>query len=187
VLSKYLQGANPRAKARSVRTAELCQSVARELKLSQREIDDIRVAALLHDLGNVEITTQAISRALGTLEAGPATHKFLGTELVHSLSTVLEGALPLLVNQDDAARDYLTDEEGYKPGEAPVGARIIRAVRVYDDLTSGVAGAPAVSAEEALSTLRSDASGEYDSYVINAIGRVARRATWTEAAEPALT
>jgi HD-GYP domain-containing protein (c-di-GMP phosphodiesterase class II) len=51
VLSKYLQGANPHAKARSIRVAELSQLVAEELKLSQKEIDDIRVAAVLEPAG----------------------------------------------------------------------------------------------------------------------------------------
>lgn len=122
VLSKYLQGGNPRVKARSVRIAELSQMVAEELGLSQKRVDDVRVAALLHELGNVEITTQIISKAFDTLEAGLPRHTFLGTELVHSLGSVLEGALPLLANQDDAVRDYLTSEDPSKPGEMPIGA-----------------------------------------------------------------
>ncbi|MBM80314.1 MAG: hypothetical protein CMJ78_06935 [Planctomycetaceae bacterium] len=56
VLSRYLQSANPRLKARSERVAEVSERVAKELKLSAKEIDDIRVAALLHDVGSIEIT-----------------------------------------------------------------------------------------------------------------------------------
>jgi HD-GYP domain-containing protein (c-di-GMP phosphodiesterase class II) len=184
VLSKYLQGGNPRTKARSERIAELSYLVAKELRLSQKETDDVRVAALLHDLGNVEITTQVISKAFDTLEESPTKHKFLGTELVHSLGSVLEGALPLLVNQDDAAHDYLTKEGGFKPGEAPLGARIIRAVRYYDDLTTG-GGKPTDTVEHALKKLRTDACGDYDSYVIDALERVVRKTTRVGAAEPA--
>ncbi len=187
VLSRYLQGANPRTKARSERIAELSQHVARELKLSQKETDDVRVAALLHDLGNVEITTQIISRAFDTLESSPARHKFLGTELVQSLGSVLEGALPLLLNQDDAARDYLTNEDGFKSGEAPLGARIIRAVRQYDDLAAGVPGKTADAIEPALKKLRTDPSGSYDSYVIDALERVVRKSVRFAAVEPAYT
>lgn len=185
VLSKYLQGANPRTKARSVRIVELSHQVAEELKLSQKEIDDVRVAALLHDLGNVEITTQTISRAFDTLGANPTKYKFLGTELVHSLGSVLEGALPLLVNQDDVARDYLTREEGFKPAEVPLGARIIRAVRCYDDLTTSAAGESTNAVDYALNKLRTDASGGYDSYVIDALERVVGKPARSAAAAPA--
>ncbi len=55
VLSKYLQGANPLLEARSSRVAELSQRIGRRMHLSAREIDNIRVAALLHDLENIKI------------------------------------------------------------------------------------------------------------------------------------
>ena len=57
VLSRYLQSANPHLKDRSLRVAELSQAVAGRIRLSPRQIDDIRVAALLSDIGKIEITT----------------------------------------------------------------------------------------------------------------------------------
>lgn len=120
VLSRYLRRSNPHTKSRSVRVAELSQLVTEELGPPRKQIDDIRVAALLHDLDNVEITTQVISKAFGSLEARHARHTFTGTELMHSLGSVLEGALPLLAGQDDAVRDCLGDAVGI--AETPLGA-----------------------------------------------------------------
>jgi len=186
VLSKYLQGGNPHVKGRSVRVAELSQMVAEELRLSRKEIDDIRVAALLHELGSVEITTQMISRAVDTLEAGPRKHTFAGIELVQSLGSVLEGALPLLVNQDDAARDYLTQANNKTQlGGPPLGARIIRTARAYDDLTAGAGGEPSHAPEQALELLRADAESGYDADVLDALARVGRRSNRTVKLEPA--
>ena len=54
VLSQYLQSAQPRLKARSIRVAEISHQVAEAMKFSPRQIDDIRVAALLYDMGNIE-------------------------------------------------------------------------------------------------------------------------------------
>ncbi len=71
VVSRYLQSANPKHKAKSTRIAELSQKLAEEIKLSRKQIDDIRVGSLLHDLGNVTITTQILSRAVDTLETNP--------------------------------------------------------------------------------------------------------------------
>ncbi len=187
VLSKYLQSANPKVKARSARIAELSQSVAEELKLPRKEIDDIRVGSLLFDLGNIEITTQLLSRAVDTLEATAgkrSTYTFSGTELVHSLSTVLSGAMPLLLTQDDAVRECLAAERGDSDSGVPLGAKVIRSVRAIDALTSGEDG-PRVLPERAVQELRKDISGGFDPEVLDAIERVLRRSNKPAPAVPA--
>ncbi len=135
VLSRYLQSAHPRLKDRSVRIAELSQKVAGELRLSAKEIDDIRVAALLYDVGNIEITTSVIRKAVGALEGekdGSFEQTIQGMDLVLSLGSVLNGAVPLLLNQDqelEAASETLGTNVSRV---VPLGAKIIRAVRAYD-------------------------------------------------------
>jgi HD-GYP domain-containing protein (c-di-GMP phosphodiesterase class II) len=189
VLSTYLQSADPKVRARSIRVAELSQSVAREMKLPQRQIDDIRVAALLHDLGNVEITTKLLTKAVDTLEANGSKaekHTFLGADLVHSLGAVLHGAVPLLVNQDEAVREILAAEEGSGGGEIPLGAKIIQAVRTYYALTARDYGQPPRPLSEVLKELRADPSGDYDQAVVTAIERVIARTNKVKPLEPAL-
>ena len=189
VLSKYLQSGNPKIKARSVRIAEMCQLAAEEMSLSRKQVDDIRVGALLHDLGNVEITTKLISKAVDTLEADPTRsdkHTFLGMDLVHSLGGVLHGAVPLLMNQDDPARNGLAMDDEVGRQEIPLGARIIRAVRAYDALTVGDWGEAKGSSGRALLELRKAPTGEFDDEVLNAIERMARRLTTASSSpEPA--
>ncbi len=180
VLSKYLQSANAKVKARSTRIAELSQAVAEEMKLSRKEIDDIRVGALLYDLGNVEITTQLLSKAVDTLEANPgktSSYTFSGADLVHSLSSVLRGAMPLLLNQDEAVRECLTSSGERAIADAPLGAEIIRAVRAHDGLTWGETGRNAANPQKALQELRQDITGGFDPAVLDAIDRLERRAS----------
>ncbi len=187
VLSKYLQSGHPKIKAKSVRVAEMCQMVAEEMRLSRKQIDDIRVGALLHDLGNVEITTKLISKAVDTLEADPTRsdkHTFLGMDLVHSLGSVLHGAVPLLMSQDDPARDGLAMEDEVECGEIPLGARIIRAVRGYDALTVGDSGEPKSSSARALLELRKSAPSEFDDEVLNALERMAKKSSMPSSSEP---
>ncbi len=187
VLSRYLQSANPQVKARSTRVAELGQKVASEMKLPRKEIDDIRVGALLYDLGNVEITTQVLSKAVDTVEADPtkaSTFTFLGTDLVHSLGSVLSGALPLLLNQDDAVRECLTAEEDKASGDIPVGAKIIRAVRAYDALVANNTGDPGTTPHNAVQELRRDIASGFDPDVLDAIERCVRRSTTPSSTEP---
>ena len=182
VLSQYLQSAHPSLKARSVCVAELCQQVATEMRLSSKQVDDIRVAALLYDMENVEISARVIRRAVGSLESSsetPTTYTFQGRDLVLSLSSVLSGAIPLLLNKElfTAADEKAAESEH---GDIPLGARLIRAVREYHALTTGESGGPPLSSEEALDELRIDASADYDPQVVEALARCLAKAPAVE-------
>jgi len=173
VLSRYLQSADPQLKARSHRVAELCQRVAGEMRLSPREIDDIRVAALLHDMENLEITARVLSKAVGDLEGAPRSgdeHTFHGTELVHSLGSVLTGAFPLILNLNEGPAGGLP---GIAPasGEPPFGARVIRTVREYDRLLHGDFGELGGTPEDVINELRLDVTANHHPAVLHALGR----------------
>lgn len=189
VLSKYLQSGNAKVKARSTRIAELSQAVAEGMKLSRKEVDDVRVGALLHDLGNVEITTQLLNKAVGTLEASPAktsSYTFRGTDLVHSLGAVLRGALPLVLIQDDVVSEYLP-EEAAASQDSPRGARIIRAVRAYDALLHAGTDEIASTPSDALREMRKDVGSSFDSDVLDAIDGCVRRPVKRSTLVPAAT
>jgi len=183
VLSKYLQSGNPRVKARAIRTAEIAQLVADELRLSQQQVDDVRVGALLWDLENVEVTTKLLNRAVDTLEGHPTLserHTFLGADLVHSLAEVLRGAVPLLITQvadGDAATS--TSADAAHLYEVPIGARIIRWVRAFDRELSSASTPWEQSALQSLSRIRAGATGEKDMQILSALERVVRR--WKQA------
>lgn len=171
VLSRYLQSANARLKARSIRVAELSQKVAVAMKLPIKLVDDVRIAALLFDIGNVEVTTRVFRKAVGTLETDPAKleqHTFRGIDLIHSLGTVLSGASPLLVHQHDVGNDPKSQSD------IPLGTRIIWAVRSYDEMTSDPqpAGRRALDSKGALAELRRDEDCGYDREVVDALERV---------------
>jgi response regulator RpfG family c-di-GMP phosphodiesterase len=178
VLSKYLQSANPRLKDRATRVAELCQKVATELRLPAQEVDDIRVAALMLDLGKIEVTTRLVSRAVDTLESNPAPlqqHSFHGIDLVHSLGAVLKGAIPLLASQGDAVFGAAQDDAPHARIDEPIGARIIRAVRAYDSLTGGSLTENWSDPHEALAELARDPAFAAEASLRRALQRAVLR------------
>lgn len=171
VLSQYLQSARPTIKARSIRVAELCQQIAAAMNLSPRQIDDIRVAALLHDIGNIEVTTKIIRRAVGTIEdevTGTEGHTFQGTDLMLSLGSVLKGAVPLLLNQDESISASKTTGSTKPSLEVPIGARIIRAVRAYCTFADS-AGAARFAPVEIVKELRRNRAAAFDADVLDAL------------------
>ena len=188
VLSRYLQSANPHLKDRSLRVAELSQAVAGRIRLSPRQIDDIRVAALLSDIGKIEITTKLIDRAVNTLQADPGRLEqdtFQGTELIQSLSTALSAdILPLLDPDSTILYECDTGENGQMDTRTPIGAKIIRTVRAYDDLTQGTLGTPALASPEAINELRSDKAAEHDDEIVNALEHSVTQASGGLVEEP---
>jgi len=175
VLSQYLHSANPKWKARSNRVAELSQQVARRLKLSSRELDDIRVAALLHDMENIEITSRVIRKAIGDLDDDSkncSQHTFHGTDLVRSLGSVLSGALPLLADQRDALDVDAIGTEIPRHGETPFGARILQTVRAFDLIVNENPAYDDVSPWQALDELQTDASVRHHPAVLHALEQV---------------
>ena len=172
VLARYLQSAHPKLKDRSKRVAQLSEAVARELKMPTRDCDDIRVAALLFDMGNIEITARVIRKAVGGLETAqdPEQHSFHGAELAHSLGSVLSGAFPLLMSQGEA------EPLGQHPIPAaiPLGAHIIRAVRTYDSYIYETKWGPGDGSamEDAILELRRDIDASIPEHVIDALERV---------------
>jgi len=184
VLSKYLQNGNPRVKARSTRTAEIAQMVADELGLSRQRIDDVRVGALLWDLEDVEVTTRLLSRAVDVLEGQPSGHEkhtFLGTDLVHSLTEVLRGAVPLLLTHGYESGGGSGDNDSSFGPDAMLGAHIIRMVRLFDLRCSPVSsrtdgtGGSGRGAIQAVAELRKTPGDPRDREILDALERVVER------------
>ncbi len=173
VLSRYLQSANPKLKDRSNRVADLSEKVAQQMKLSEREVDDIRVAALLQDMENIEITAKVIRSAMGHLEEEykSSQHTFYGTDLVHSLGAVLTGAFPLVLNQNNATPFGSPTDDKDHSSEVPFGARIIRTVRAYDTLTCDGIIPSDTTPREAIDELRSDTDANHHPAVLHALKR----------------
>jgi len=182
VLSHYLQSAHPSLKDHSHRVASICRQLAEHLKLGQKEVDDIRVAALLCDMENIEITARVIRKAIGDLgeEQKPGgQHTFHGTELVQSLGPALLGAFPLVLNQSTAEQQRAAGGAG-STTQVPLGARIIRTVRAYDALMHSKWGLPNTTPADAIKELWRDIEAEHDPMILHALERIVTRGNQVE-------
>jgi hypothetical protein len=171
VLARYLKSADPALNDRSKRVAALSEQVARQMRLADREVDDIRIAALLQDVQNIEVTAKVIHRAVGDLQANSReTHTFRGSDLVHSLGSVLAGALPLIMYDTVDADEATCTASDHNQRDASFGARILKTVTQFDALVQF--GSKSASPQEALRTLRADLDGEHHPAVLHALEQV---------------
>lgn len=190
VLARYLASADPTMKDRSLRIAELAQATARQMRLSSREVDDIRVAALLQGIENVEVTARVIGKAIGEVGARARSlhdqHTFHGSDLVQSLGSVLTGALPLLCTSNRQFNfDLGTPQTNPVPNNS-FGARIIQTVSAYEAMVeSGEAGESTSS--QLLVRLRDDISAEHHPAVVHALQQVLAAQNEKAPATPRLT
>ena len=175
VLARYLQPGESAAQHRSQRISKLCERVAHRLGLPEAEIDGIRIAALLHDLQNLEITARVISKAVGDFsEPRPALGQrtIRGTDLANSLSEVLSKALPLLLVETNESETSVADPESDPADHRSFGSLILRTVRTYDALAYGRRGERVMKPEQALEQVRDQLDFSHHPSVLFALQHV---------------
>ncbi len=176
VLARYLNSSDPKVCDRTAKVAQVSQQVAAQMRLSDKEIDDVRVAVLLQDIENIEVTARVIRKAMGDLaEPGRKNqleHTFHGSELVQSLGSVLTGALPLLGNRSEYPDLDEADAANHATAGHSFGAQIIRTVRDYVTLLYRDSS---MDPREALDALENGLEGDYHPAVIHAVKQVVLR------------
>ena len=100
--------------------------------------------------------------------------RFHGIDLVHSLGSVLKGAIPLL-SHEESTLGWCAEGISVTTSNMPLGARVIRLSRAYDDMTEGGLHGHWSTPEEAIQELRRLAPSTIDAPILDAIEAVAER------------
>lgn len=178
-LINALEAKNVYLAGHSARVAALCATIAHELELADEDIDQIRMAGRLHDLGKIGVREEVLNKG------GPLTEE----EYQHVQSHVTIGAQILSpLTHLGPIVDYVRhhhehwDGSGYPDGLAgegiPIGARIIGAGEVYDALSTARPYQDQLTPEEAVERMRALVGKVIDPGVMEALARaVARRQT----------
>ena len=126
ILIKYLETADAYTKSHSERVAAVSSVLARRMGLSSAEVQNVWSAALLHDIGKIEVMELVRKEApLDEHEKAQVdAHTELGAQLILTTGTVLKDVIPLIL-------DHHTPYEN--GGDSlPLGARIITVADTYD-------------------------------------------------------
>jgi putative nucleotidyltransferase with HDIG domain len=149
------------------RLQHLSATVAQAFGLREAEVTQIRVAALLHDIGKIMIPASILRRE------GPLSEdewRLMRQHTIHGARiTAAHGLEPQIVEMVRSHHERW-DGRGYPDhlsGDAiPLGARIIGAVDAYDAMTTKRSYRNALSREEAISRLEKDAGTHFDPRVV---------------------
>ncbi|MHB8375996.1 MAG: HD-GYP domain-containing protein [Dehalococcoidia bacterium] len=151
------------------RTAGYAAQIARELGIGGEAAEQIRVGALLHDIGKIGVDL-AVLRKPGRLDADETGRVRLHPEMG---AAILARVLPQPVVECAAAHHEQPDGEGYPRGlteaRIPMGAMICRVADVLDSLTTAQTYRPALTLDASLAELRAGAGTRYSAPVVEAL------------------
>lgn len=143
--------------------AEVAMGMARSLGLPEREVERIRVASLLHDLGKLAIPDEILSKPTELAEGEwriVAEHPKIGQVVLEQAGALRDAATIVLHHHEwYDGRGY---PHGLKGQEIPVGARIVAVADAYEAMVSGRPYRSPIPHEAALAELRRHAGRQFD-------------------------
>jgi len=142
--------------------------LARVAGMSESDVQGVRTAALLHDIGKLAVPEHILSKP------GPLTNEEFQRIKVHpqvGCEIIATVPFPYPVAPVIHGHHERWDGKGYPAGltgeEIPLGARILAVVDHFDALTSERPSHRALSTEEALAALQTEAGQAFDPRIVD--------------------
>ncbi len=179
ILTKYLEASDRYTKGHSVRVADYSTEIGIAMGLPRSEVENIRVAGLLHDIGKIETSSDLIQKAAFlTQEEKREVDKHVekGVKLLSSVGTVLQESIPIVL----AHHSYYIQEKALSEvkskdrltSKIPLGARIIAVADAYDAMVTDRPYRAGKQPWQAMEELEKYAGTQFDPIVVEAFKNV---------------
>lgn len=143
--------------------------IARELGLSDQEIEHVELGAILHDIGKVAVPEAILAKPgeltkeeMDEMRKHPAMGAFMIKDIPY-----LSPAMPMIQYHHERY-DGHGYPEGLKGEEIPLQARIMAVADMFDALTSNRSYRTALDPEEAIDYIRNEKNKHFDPVVAEA-------------------
>jgi HD-GYP domain-containing protein (c-di-GMP phosphodiesterase class II) len=168
-LASALDARDPYTAGHSRRVSEYSLAIGRQLNLDADQLDELRIGALLHDIGKIGIPDKILQKA------GALTNEEFGLLRQHPTigRRILEGVkgfhpyLPVveLHHENWNGRGYPL---GLERTATPLQARIVKIADAYDAMTSDRPYRPGMTDAEAVDRLKAASGTEFDPDIVKA-------------------
>jgi putative nucleotidyltransferase with HDIG domain len=157
----------------SKRVADYAQKIARAMKLPSEQVEQIRLAARVHDLGKIGVPNEVLHKQ-GRLAPDEwdvmRSHPEMGYEILSKFPEYSDGRELVLAHHERY------DGNGYPNAlsakHLSIGAQIIAVADTLDAMTSDRPYRKALPVEEALSALRLGKGTQFNPDVVDAVERL---------------
>jgi putative nucleotidyltransferase with HDIG domain len=153
----------------SYRTSVYAARIAESLHLPDERVEDIRAAALLHDIGKLDVSRNILYKAAKLSDeeiVEMQSHLDRGMSALKPVGGTLRRVLPIILSHHDKF-----DGTGYHPTKGediPLEARIISVADAYDALVSDRPYRKGVTPFEARDIILKSAGKDFDPSVVDA-------------------
>ncbi|KUO50328.1 MAG: hypothetical protein APF76_11505 [Desulfitibacter sp. BRH_c19] len=176
VLLRVLNAKDRYTFGHSERVMESALKVAKEMKLSNLQIRNLKWAALFHDIGKIEIPREVLNKQ-GKLTKKEwemmMMHPGWGADIICANHYFHEVANIIKFHHENF------DGTGYpskiKNINIPIEARILRVVDSYDAMITKRSYKPEMSTQQVLAELNNGAGTLYDKYIVDIMCKVIKR------------
>ncbi len=154
----------------SQRVAEISTTIAYDLGLTQKEIDNVHYGALLHDIGKIGVPENILNKT-GKLTDSEffaiKKHPIIGTNILRSID-FLDDALNIVRHHHERF-----DGRGYPDGlfgtDIPFMARIVCVADAWDAMTSNRSYRKALPIQVVIDELQKNAGTQFDPEIVRAL------------------
>jgi putative nucleotidyltransferase with HDIG domain len=168
-LSQAIESRDPYTRGHSDRVSSIAEVIARRLGWKPARLGALRLGALLHDIGKLNLD-DAVLRKPGPLDEREFSeikrHPLAGARLIRRVEA-LKPALPYVLFHHER-----WDGRGYPSGRSreqiPSGARIVAVADAFDAMISVRPYRPPLSVRDALNELEAGAGTQFDPGVVRA-------------------
>jgi putative nucleotidyltransferase with HDIG domain len=172
-MSSIVEMRDPYTAGHQHRVAELAVAIATEMGASEDELDGLRLAALIHDLGKLVVPAEILTKP-GRLSVDEFAlikqHSQAGFDIIRSVE--FERPVAEIVLQHHERLDGSGYPQGLGGDAILPEARAMAVADVYEAMTSHRPYRPALPPESALAELREGAGSRYDPDTVAACLRI---------------
>ena len=172
-LALTIEAKDPYTAGHQRRTADLARAIACEMDLSEEQIEGIRMAGVIHDLGKISVPGEILNKPGPLNEIEYSMVKF-HTQVSYDILKDIEFSCPVaqIVLQHHERMDGSGYPQGIKGEEILPEARILACADVVEAMSSNRPYRPALGIDKALEEISKNRGTLYDPDVVDACLRL---------------
>ena len=175
-LSQAIDAKDGFTRGHADRVSRIAGAIARELSLPERQIEQIELAGLLHDIGKIGVEDRILMKPQ-RLEQDEQDlmrrHPIYGASILEP-SAALRPLVPIVLHHHENF-DGSGYPEGLRGDEIPLGSRIIIVGDAYEAMTSDRIYRKAIGHERAMEQLNKYKGVQFDPKVVRALEQVVQK------------